>query len=210
MGATGPTGQDVPTDEGGATGPTGPTDPDGPTAPTGPATETPASHSAPEPVPGAPGPAPAGASQPARDVHRPQLPHGSKCTDDLAPRASFRPGRHPIAATRRGLRFRGVAWDRGCGTLDRVTIAIARREGGGTGLCRYLQPSRRLGPVTSCRNPTYTRARGTTAWRFRLAATLPPGTYTARIRAVDKTGNAEKKVRKTNPRSRNYVTFKIR
>ncbi len=82
--------------------------------------------------------------------------------------------------------------------------------GGGTGLCRYLQPSHRLGPVTSCRRPTYVRANGTGRWSFRATGPFAPGTWTARIRSVDRAGNAEKKVRKPNPRSRNFVTFKIR
>jgi hypothetical protein len=54
------------------------------------------------------------------------------------------------------------------------------------------------------------RARGTTAWSFRRAGRFKPGTWTARIRAVDRAGNSEKKVLKPNPLSRNFVTFKIR
>jgi hypothetical protein len=172
----------------------------------------------PDPAPIAPaGPAPVQEGPPAPDGPSPRpivptRPHGapSHCVDDKAPRASFRPNRHPIRASRSGLAFRGVAWERGCGKLDRVTIAIARREGGGTGLCRYLQPDGRLGRVVSCRRPTYVRARGTAHWRFRLARRLPIGTYTARIRAVDRAGNAEKKVLKANPGSRNFVTFFVR
>lgn len=91
-----------------------------------------------------------------------------------------------------------------------MTVAIARREGGGTGLCRYLQPTGRLGKVVSCRRPTYVRARGTKRWSFRIAGVFPAGTWTARIRAVDRAGNSEKKDRKPHPRSRNFVTFKIR
>jgi hypothetical protein len=182
-----------------------------------------------------PGPSPADADRPpstpvARDgrpdVPSPQLPaedHASRdiaspaerftggpCRDRRAPLSSFRPGRHPLDVSRTALRFRGIAWDRGCGALKRVTVAIARREGGGTGLCRYLQPNGRLGAVVTCRQPTYVKASGTTAWAFTRTGRFAPGTWTARIRAVDRAGNAEKKVRKPNPRSRNFVTFKIR
>ncbi|HEX8053127.1 MAG TPA: Calx-beta domain-containing protein, partial [Thermoleophilaceae bacterium] len=148
---------------------------------------------------------------PARDPATPAGRFGrNPCPDELAPRSSFRPGRHPIHASRTALRFRGIAWERGCGALARVTVAIARREGGGTGLCRYLQPSGRLGRVVSCRRPTYVVARGTTSWTFTRTGYHRPGTWTARIRAVDRAGNAEKKVLKPNPLSRNFVTFKIR
>jgi hypothetical protein len=116
-----------------------------------------------------------------------------------------------VRVTRGALQFAGIAWDRGCGKrLDRVTVAIARRQGGGTGLCRYLQPHGRLGEVVSCRRPTYVTARGTARWSLRRAGAFPPGTWTARVRAVDRAGNAEKKARKPRPRSRNFVTFKIR
>jgi hypothetical protein len=132
------------------------------------------------------------------------------CPDRLSPRSSFRPHRHPIHARRGSIHFRGIAWERGCGAIARVTVAIARREGGGTGRCRYLQPSGRIGRVVSCRRPTYVRARGTAIWSFRLRGRFPRGTWTARIRAVDRAGNSEKKVLKPNPLSRNFVTFKIR
>ncbi|HEX8743898.1 MAG TPA: Calx-beta domain-containing protein [Thermoleophilaceae bacterium] len=192
--------------------PTAPPQPDPAPAPSaGPAAlpaSAPFAPAAPEPAPAPAGERGAGLPvppppAPPRDARRP-------CPDRLSPRSSFRPHRHPIHATRASLHFRGIAWERGCGALDRVTVAIARREGGGTGLCRYLQPSGRLGQVVSCRRPTYVRARGTTSWTFRRAGRFPTGTWTARIRAVDRAGNAEKKVLKPNPLSRNFVTFKIR
>jgi hypothetical protein len=116
-----------------------------------------------------------------------------------------------VRTARRSLHFRGIAWDRGCGgRLARVTVAIARREGGGTGLCRYLQPTGRLGRVVSCRRPTYVRARGTSRWSFEARGRFPAGTWTARVRAHDRAGNFEKKVRKPHPDHRNFITFKIR
>jgi hypothetical protein len=170
---------------------------------------------APRPAPAAPEPVrPADDAPAAAPTRHPAAPPGrfvrTPCPDRLAPRSSFRPGRHPIRASRTALRFRGIAWERGCGALAHVTVAIARREGGGTGLCRYLQPSGRLGRVVSCRRPTYVTARGTTRWTFTRTGYHRPGTWTARIRAVDRAGNAEKKIRKPNPLSRNFVTFKIR
>jgi hypothetical protein len=153
---------------------------------------------------------PAGTAPDPEPLRGPRLPDRRRCVDDRPPSSSFRPNRHPIHANRSGLRFRGISWDRGCGALDRVTIAIARREGGGTGLCRYLQPSGRLGRIVTCRQPTYVKVHGTTAWSFALDRRLLAGTWTARIRAHDRAGNFEKKVRKAAPRSRNFVTFKVR
>jgi hypothetical protein len=106
------------------------------------------------------------------------------------------------------LSVRGTARDRGCsGAIARVTVAVARRTGGGG--CRYLQASGRLGPGTSCRRPTYVAAAGTAAWSLRTARPLPRGTYVVRSRAIDAAGNVERKARLAGAK-RNFVTVKIR
>jgi hypothetical protein len=106
------------------------------------------------------------------------------------------------------LSVRGTARDRGCaGAVARVTVAVARRTGGGR--CRYLQASGGLGPRTSCRRPTYVAAAGTARWSLHVARPLPRGTYVVRSRAIDAVGNVERKTRLRGKR-RNFVTVKLR
>jgi hypothetical protein len=137
----------------------------------------------------------------------PARPPGSGCTDVRAPRTLLTLRR--LRFSRSGLSARGVASDRGCAGVARVSIALARHQGVATGRCRYLRPSGRLGPLTSCRLPAYVPAKGVRHWRFKLRHALPPGTYTLRSRAADRTGNVELKTRR-HTRKRNFVTFKVR
>ena len=134
------------------------------------------------------------------------------CVDGAAPSSRFA-RRRAVVASRRGIRLRGTARDRGCRTsgtsVKHVLVAIMRRRGRGSGRCRHLQRSGRFSATRSCRRPTYLRARGRTSWRFTMKRALPKGTYTARSRGVDVAGNVERKSRKRG-RARNFVTFKIR
>jgi hypothetical protein len=137
-------------------------------------------------------------------------PGSKSCIDGAAPSSRFA-RREPVAATRRGIRLRGTARDRGCRTrgtsVKRVLVAIMKRQG--RGRCRHLQPSRRFSGTRSCRRPTYLRARGRTSWSYVVKRRLPPGTYTARSRGLDVAGNVERKRRRSG-RSRNFLTFRVR
>jgi S-formylglutathione hydrolase FrmB len=111
------------------------------------------------------------------------------------------------ARLRRGvLTVRGTVSDRGCdgSRVDRVLVAIARREGGGR--CRHLGRGGRLGAPRSCRRPAYLLAAGTSRWRLRRRVALPRGAYTVRSRAVDRAGNVERK-RRQGRRRRNFLTL---
>jgi hypothetical protein len=129
------------------------------------------------------------------------------CKDTLAPESRW--SRGGVRASRKhGLLVRGTARDRGCsGTVARVTVAVARRAGGGR--CRYLQASGRFGARVRCRQPTYVSARGTSRWSLRRPGPLPRGTYVVRSRAIDAAGNVEHKHR-LRGRLRNFVTVTVR
>ena len=103
---------------------------------------------------------------------------------------------------------RGTAHDFGCAhRVARVTVAIALRVAGGR--CRYLQASGRLGPRGKCRRATYVSARGTSHWSFNSSRRLPAGTYVVRSRAIDASGNVERKQRLRGS-LRNFVTVRLR
>jgi hypothetical protein len=129
-----------------------------------------------------------------------------RCVDRLAPQSRFI--RHGVRATRRHtISVRGTARDLGCSRrVARVTVAIARRAGGGG--CRYVQASGRLGPRGKCRRATYVSARGTSRWAFTPSRRLPAGTYVVRSRAIDAAGNVERKQR-LKGRLRNFVTVRL-
>jgi S-formylglutathione hydrolase FrmB len=122
-------------------------------------------------------------------------------SDAEPPRSSIR--RWRLRGAR--LSVRGNASDRGCASVRqvaRVELAISRRERGGT--CRNLRRSCRLGRRTSCRRPAFLPARGTSRWRFGRAR-LPKGTYMLRSRAVDRSGNVERRA----ARARNRLTVRL-
>ena len=101
---------------------------------------------------------------------------GSGCTDTLPP------SRVRVRVRRRVLS--GRAADRGCGSVARVELFVARRAGR---RCRFLTARGRLSRVRTCRRPVYVRAKGTTAWRLTLPRALR-GRFSARARAVDAGG----------------------
>jgi hypothetical protein len=151
---------------------------------------------------GVPGSAPGGSLGGGGIVATP----ASGCNDTLAPRSRF--ARHGVRVSRRRrLSVTGTARDRGCsGSVARVTVAVARRSGGGR--CRYLQIGGRLGAVVRCRQPTYVPARGTSHWALRVPGRLPAGVYVVRSRAIDAAGNVERKQR-LRGRLRNFVTVRV-
>jgi hypothetical protein len=114
-----------------------------------------------------------------------------------------------VRATRRhSISVRGSAADYGCAhRVARVTVAIARRAGGGR--CQYLLASGRLGTRDKCRRATYITARGTKRWAFTPSRRLPAGVYVVRSRAIDSAGNVERKQRLAG-RLRNFVTLRLR
>jgi hypothetical protein len=129
------------------------------------------------------------------------------CLDRVAPTSGFA---RRLSATRRRIVLRGGATDNVCGkraSVAQVTVSLARRTM--TGRCRWLQAGARFGPVTSCRKPTYVPARGTSAWHLTVKGPLARGTYLARTRAIDRTGNVERK-RRLRGRFRNFATLRVR
>jgi hypothetical protein len=124
------------------------------------------------------------------------------CVDRKAPRSRFK-----ARATRsHRIAVSGSAGDFGCAhRVARVTVAIARRAGGGR--CQYLLASGHLGPRGKCRRATYVSARGTKKWSF-SSRRLPAGVYLVRSRAIDAAGNVERKQR-LKGRLRNFVTVRL-
>lgn len=111
------------------------------------------------------------------------------CADRTRP--SSRVDRAALRVTRRGVRARGTASDRGCGgargRVTRVQVAVAKVE---RGRCRDVRRDGTLAPKrTSCTRPRWLTARGTTRWTFSTPARLPRGSYRVRVRAVDATAN---------------------
>ncbi len=100
---------------------------------------------------------------------------------------------------RRRLLVAGTSRDRAprglLARLARVEVAVGRRVRGG---CRFIDASGRFGATRACNRPTFVpangriRARRDTAWSLRVRRTLPVGSYLARVRAVDRYGNAER------------------
>jgi hypothetical protein len=104
------------------------------------------------------------------------------CADRLVPTVRFAHG--GIAASRRGVRLRGTASERGCvaGRVRAVRVAVARL---GNHRCRFLSSRGHAGAPRSCRRPGYLAARGTASWRFALRARLAPGRYLVLAQAID-------------------------
>jgi hypothetical protein len=87
----------------------------------------------------------------------------------------------------------GWSWDPGCdvaheGTIARVMVAVHRLRGS---RCQPLLASHRLGRPRSCERLHWLRARGTSAWRYRIKRRLPRGEYRIYRRSVDAAGNRE-------------------
>jgi hypothetical protein len=128
-------------------------------------TAGPAAAQTDNPVPGAPPGA-------CRDHSRP--------TSGFTRRAARRAGRRRV--------LRGVARDVGCG-LDRVTIAVARKQGK---RCRNLTSKGRLGRRTRCTHHRWLSVKGATRWSFRFPHRLHTGVYLVRTRALDFAGNVQR------------------
>jgi hypothetical protein len=134
---------------------------------------------------------------------------GPTCRDTLAPATRYRRGRASFSSRRR-LAVSGSARDRGCGgRVARVQVAIARRLVGAntahkrTRACRFVTQGGALGAPRPCASRRWLTARGTTAWKLKLARRLPAGYYESWVRGVDAAGHAERVSR------RNTRTFRL-
>jgi hypothetical protein len=134
-------------------------------------------------------------------------PPPAHCSDVYAPSSSFARQR-PVSASRHALTLHGTASDRGCG-LARVEVAVSLRGDEDDEACRYMRPDGSLRGATNCRNAVYLPAHGKGQWSLHVDRALPPGTYTARVRAIDRGGNVEVGTRRSGV-SRNYLTFRVR
>jgi hypothetical protein len=133
----------------------------------------------------------------------------------LAAPMIVRPGdtnlRKPSARSFRGTASAGAAKGVSKKTLavKRVEVAVLRSGKG----CRWL--SSRAGDLRTvdagaggkCDEPVWVAARGTKAWRLRLAKRLPKGRYTVFSRAVLANGLPEGRF---STRDRNQVRFRVR
>jgi len=101
--------------------------------------------------------------------------------------------------------FDGNASDHGCGgsgsavglsaasgKVHYVRVAIDRINGSN---CQNVNSSGSFGATTSCGNPHWMKAKGTSHWRFDIPKRLPAGRYRLRRSAVDAAGNRERPAR---------------
>jgi hypothetical protein len=152
----------------------------------------------------APGPTPPGGSGTPGD---PKPPPPVRCADVHAPRSHFA-RRGAVRLSDHGLRLRGRASDRGCAGLRRVTIALARHQGASR--CRYVSAAGRLRRAVRCSEPEWIAADGRRRFELRIPRALPRGTYTAHVRAVDRSGNVELFTRRPHGRQRNFLKLRVR
>ncbi|MEA2375372.1 MAG: hypothetical protein QOD53_1835 [Thermoleophilaceae bacterium] len=134
----------------------------------------------------------------------------TSCRDRTPPRSSIAKRRK--RARGRRLRLSGRSIDFGCrggleassraGRIKAVQVSLARVVGRH---CRFV--SRRGAPTSprSCAQPLWLRTRlgpsrrlGKTAWSARIAGSLTPGSYVARVRGRDGAGNVERRKRRSN------------
>jgi hypothetical protein len=130
----------------------------------------------------------------------------TSCRDQTAPVSTL--GRRS-RFTRRGVTLSGTSRDTGCGPngagqVARVDLAISRRIGK---RCRWLQPSGRFGPASSCARKTFVTAKGSSKWSFTYHIKLPPGTYAVVPRAIDAVGNQETPVHGARKARRNHNRY---
>ena len=124
------------------------------------------------------------------------------CFDTFAPRSRLAAQPLRLSRTRRFMRVRGTASDRGCGNprrrLRRTQVAFARVSGR---RCRFARGGR-FGALGSCRRPVWLRARGSRRWRatLRFRHRLPRGRYLVVVRSVDRAGNVEHRTSRRNRR----------
>jgi hypothetical protein len=132
---------------------------------------------------------------------------GTPCVDLRAPTSRFA-RRDAASASRRGVRLRGRAGDRGCGGLAAVELAVARHLGHRR--CRYMRASGSLRRAGPCGRPDWIRAAGLRRWELRIRHDLQRGTYTAHVRATDGTRNVELFTRRAHGPQRNFLKFRVR
>jgi hypothetical protein len=89
-----------------------------------------------------------------------------------------------------------------------VQLAVARHEGHDR--CRYMRSSGSLRSSAPCSEPRWIRASGRRRWQLRIRHHIGHGTYTAHVRAVDRTHNFELFTRRTHGPRRNFLKFRIR
>jgi Bacterial Ig-like domain len=110
------------------------------------------------------------------------------CTDNSRPTSRISTS---ASSADRSRSVRGTASDRGCGasgsgSLARVTISVQAKSGK---RCRFMSSNGRLGRAKSCSRQTWLTAHGSSRWSFGLPRSLPHGSYTIRVRALDSAGN---------------------
>jgi glucose/arabinose dehydrogenase len=121
-------------------------------------------------------------------------PGAAGSLDRRRPVVSFR----GVRGSGRTTRLEGTARD--AGGVARVRVALRARDG--SGRCRWWSrvPARLTEERTSCRAPRWMAARLQRtgkehwAWRLRLGAPVPPGSYTVMVKAFDPAGNSSRTV----------------
>ena len=88
-----------------------------------------------------------------------------------------------------------------------MTMAVALHVGHRR--CRYMRANGSLRHTTRCSEPRWIRATGLNHWKLRTTRALPGGTYTAHVRAIDRTGNVELFTR-LRGKNRNFLKFRVR
>ncbi|MBV9213874.1 MAG: hypothetical protein JOZ25_09545 [Actinobacteria bacterium] len=146
----------------------------------------------------------------------PGPPNGGPCRDLIRPTSKVI--RSLSKLTTKSLKFRGQANDHGCDKLPiakrlnaiAVSVSIARAVSHHR--CRFLQPNGTFTRARSCSKPVYLRATGAYSlkyrrlrWVLKRKLKLKYGRYIVTSRAVDQSGNVEKKTTK-----RNRLVFKLR
>lgn len=96
--------------------------------------------------------------------------------------------------TRSRLRLRGTARGRGC-SVTKVRVAIGRKVGR---QCRFLRGNGRFGSRRSCLRTQYLNAGGRTRWSLNRRVRLPRGSYLIWSRAIDSSGQIERKAKARN------------
>jgi hypothetical protein len=107
-------------------------------------------------------------------------PSATPCRDTTAPTVAVR------SLSRRAIR--GTAADSGCGATvpAQVLVTVRTKVKGG---CRFVTASGRLSSRRGCGNPVELSIGGTRAWTLALPKSLPHGSYTVTVGALDGAGN---------------------
>jgi hypothetical protein len=113
----------------------------------------------------------------------------ASCRDKLAPSARLSKAK----LTRKGITLSGRATDKGCSRVANVSVAVAKVSGK---KCRFLSSLRKFVKARSCRKPVFLKAKGTSAWTYKLKTKLGTGRYIVMARSTDTSGNRSRLVRK--------------